>query len=349
MSGSSDENTPTKKSIRANVHTDYFEIRFQTQEQFKSIFKLAFSERILSYFDLDTIQPESTHWVRTEPERLSERRADLVLSVVLKSGDEANVVIIVEHKSTPDQGLMEQLNRYHAICSEQGNKFIMPVVVYHGKQRSYPKSWESYHDYLKTIYPPELINLCASSIQNFKPIVVNLRDQATYKRLSSLPLATGLSLKLMAEVWEASLETFTELTNSAMALQSQECFELITQSGLYLRGARSESFTMNEIKKVVEDRNVGDEIVEKIKKEWLWITEPGTVGGAYYQGRNEGQIEGRQEGWQEGVKEGREEGVKEGREEKSYEVATKMIADGMTTQKISEITGLSIAQINALR
>ena len=333
MAGSSDENTPTRKSISANVHTDYFEIRFQNQEQFKAIFELAFSKRILSYFDLDTIQPESTHWVRTEPERLRERRADLVLSVGLKSGGEANIVIIVEHKSTPDQGLMEQLNRYHAICSERGNKFIMPVVVYHGKRRSYPKSWESYHDYLKTIYSPDLIDLCSSSLQNFKPIVVNLRDQSTYKRLSTLPLATGLSLKLMAEVWEASLETFAELTDNAMALHSQERVELISQSGLYLRGARSESFTMKEIKKVVEDRNVGDEILEIIKKEWLWITEPGTVGGAYYQGLNEGQIEGRQEG----------------REEKSYEVATKMIADGMATQKISELTGLSIAQIDELR
>ena len=333
MAGSSDQNTPTKKSIRANVHTNYFEIRFQTQEQFKSIFELAFSKRILSYFDLDTIQPESTHWVRTEPERLRERRADLVLSVGLKSGGDANVVIIVEHKSTPDQGLMEQLNRYHAICSERGNKFIMPVVVYHGKQRSYPKSWESYHDYLKTIYPPDLIDLCSNNLQNFKPIVVNLRDHSTYKRLSSLPLATGLSLKLMAEVWEANLETFAKLTDNAMALHSQERVELISQSGLYLRGARSESITINEIKKVVEDRNVGDEIVEKIKKEWLLITEPGTVGGAYYEGLNEGKIEGLQEGLQV----------------KGNEIAAKMIAAGMNTQMISDLTGLSIAQIDELR
>lgn len=341
MSGSSDENTPTKRSIKANVHTDYFEIRFQNQEQFKAVFELAFSRRILSYFDLNTIESEITHWVRTEPERLRERRADLVLSVGLKSGDEANVVVIVEHKSTPDQGLMAQLNRYHSICSERGNKFIMPVVVYHGKQRSYPKSWESYHEYLKTIYPPELIDLCASSLQNFKPVVVNLRDRATYKRLSNLPLASGLSLKLMADVWEANLETFAGFTENAMALKGQERIELISQSGLYLGGARSESFTIKEIQKVVEDRNAGDEIVEKIKKEWLWITEPGTVGGAYYKGLNEGQIEGRQEG--------RQEGRREGVEEKSYEVATKMIAAGMTTQIISDLTGLSIAQIDALR
>ena len=144
-----------------------------------------------------------------------------------------------------------------------------------------------------------------------------------------MPLATGLSLKLMAEVWEANLETFAKLTDNAMALHSQERVELISQSGLYLRGARSESITINEIKKVVEDRNVGDEIVEKIKKEWLLITEPGTVGGAYYEGLNKGKIEGLQE--------------------KGNEIAVKMIATGMATQTISEITGLSIAQIDELR
>ncbi len=67
----------------------------------------------------------------------------------------------------------------------------------------------------------------------------------------------------------------------------------------------------------------------KIKKEWLLVTDPGTVGGAYYEGLNEGKIEGLQE--------------------KGNEIAAKMIAAGMNTQMISDLTGLSIAQIDELR
>ena len=79
----------------------------------------------------------------------------------------------------------------------------------------------------------------------------------------------------------------------------------------------------------------------EIKKEWLWVTDPGTAGEAYHKGLKDGRIKGRQEA--------RQEGRKEGRLEKSYEVATKMIADGMTTQMISDFTGLSFTQIDALR
>ncbi len=75
----------------------------------------------------------------------------------------------------------------------------------------------------------------------------------------------------------------------------------------------------------------------KIKKEWLWITDPGTVGEAYQKGLKDGRIKARQEARQEG------------QQQMSYEIAAKMIADGMTTQKISDFTGLSIAQIDALR
>ncbi len=75
----------------------------------------------------------------------------------------------------------------------------------------------------------------------------------------------------------------------------------------------------------------------KIKKEWLLVTDPGTVGDAYLKGPKDGRIKARQEARQEG------------RQVKSYEVAAKMIAAGMTTQTISDLTGLSIAQIDALR
>ena len=57
-----------------------------------------------------------------------------------------------------------------------------------------------------------------------------------------------------------------------------------------------------------------------------------TVGDAYQKGLKDGRIKARQEGQQE----------------MSYEIAAKMIADRMSTQKISDLTGLSIAQIDAL-
>ena len=54
---------------------------------------------------------------------------------------------------------------------------------------------------------------------------------------------------------------------------------------------------------------------------------------------------GRKEGRDEGRKEGRDEGRKEG----VAEVATKLLAKGATPAEVAEVTGLSEAEIDAIR
>lgn len=68
--------------------------------------------------------------------------------------------------------------------------------------------------------------------------------------------------------------------------------------------------------------------------------------------RLEGLQEGREVGWQEGHEEGREEGLQEGREEglvkARLEIIRNMKSKGITTDVISQMTGLSIDEIDSL-
>jgi len=56
----------------------------------------------------------------------------------------------------------------------------------------------------------------------------------------------------------------------------------------------------------------------------------------------------RQEGWQEGHQEGRQEGHQEGAQSKSLEIARKMLAKGHNLAEISELTGLSVAELSKI-
>ncbi|MDW8158215.1 MAG: hypothetical protein RML72_04970, partial [Bacteroidia bacterium] len=77
----------------------------------------------------------------------------------------------------------------------------------------------------------------------------------------------------------------------------------------------------------------------------------------YLQGREEGKQEGWKEGKQEGWKEGKQEGWKEGKQigkqegaqEEKLNIARQALAEGLPTELIARITGLSKIEIEQLR
>ena len=66
------------------------------------------------------------------------------------------------------------------------------------------------------------------------------------------------------------------------------------------------------------------------------------------EGREEGRAKGREEGRAEGREEGRAEGRGEGQEKATRVVAQAMLADGLPVARVAKITGLSLAEVQAL-
>ncbi len=80
--------------------------------------------------------------------------------------------------------------------------------------------------------------------------------------------------------------------------------------------------------------------MQKLAEEWTWVAEDI---------KEEGRAEGRAECYAEGYAEGYVEGYAEGLEEKAADISKKLVAEGMTVEKISAITELSAEQVNKIR
>lgn len=68
----------------------------------------------------------------------------------------------------------------------------------------------------------------------------------------------------------------------------------------------------------------------------------------FFEGLNKGMKKGIKEGIKEGRKEGREEGIKTGEKNKQIEIAKNFLKQGLDRETISNCTGLSIEELNAL-
>ena len=65
--------------------------------------------------------------------------------------------------------------------------------------------------------------------------------------------------------------------------------------------------------------------------------------------REEGFNEGKEAGIKEGIKEGRETGIKEGKKESQIEIIKNMLDKNMDLNLISDITNISIEEINKIK
>jgi predicted transposase YdaD len=98
-------------------------------------------DRVLAVLRLDTIRPASQSFV---DELLRVGLSDLVFEIGLAGGNEAYVVFLFEHKSSPDRMTPFQVLRYIVQINEQRVRLgeplccVIPLVLYHG-----PESWNT--------------------------------------------------------------------------------------------------------------------------------------------------------------------------------------------------------------
>ena len=97
---------------------------------------------LVRYFDFDTLTVLKESYIN---ETLQEHFSDLVFEVSLKSDAsvKTDVVLIFEHKSSPDRNVMFQVGHFmlshwaKSISEKKELKLILPVIYYQGK-----KNWK---------------------------------------------------------------------------------------------------------------------------------------------------------------------------------------------------------------
>ncbi len=311
-----------------NAHDKFFRSLFWNTTKIKAILKLAFSAQQLTHFDLSTIVIEQREWL--DADEMREHRADLVVTLRLKSGQDMSIYVLTEHKSQPDKELMVQLLKYQThLYVHQAADAVLPVVVYHGRRQSWP-SGRTFLQFRKL--PGEFTEDFNDMLLNFGVSLVNLRLQTNRSRLSEVDLDVGLGLKLLADIWEADEKTFAKLMEQSLALPEKVRMSLIRRSALYLQKIKPE-VTIDSMNKEIQKRLPGDKAMQTIAEEWSWLTKDDIM----------------ESRWLEGLAEGKSEGLAEGYAKAKQEYAQRLVNKGMSDDEVSEITDLTLDEIRQLK
>ncbi len=302
-------------------------------------FRLAFSTDELRHFDLATIEFEKRDWL--DSNRLTHRFADLVVSVRLKDGPKVSVTLVVEHKSWPDSNLMELLLYYQSLIyvNENDRVVLPPVVVYHGRQLSWPK-WHSFQQYKLEHLPESFVNEFGAEMIDFGIRLVNLRDATMRRRVAKLSLEIRLYLQTLADIWELDEDAFVSLVEQSSPLPENVRDDFVLKAAIYLRKVQSE-IKFDKLVNKIQERTGDQQIMQKLAEEWSWLTEDEI--------RHTCRLEGRDEGEEIGLKKGLKKGRDEGREEMSRKFAERLIQDGMDDQSVSGYTDLSPDEVRKIR
>lgn len=119
----------------ANPHDAFFRRMLARPERAAEFLRWYLPPKISALLDLTTLALEDTSFI--DPD-LREHFSDLLFRVRLKGGGEAFVLILLEHKSSPEPRVALQLLRYEALTWDRlplPLPMLIPVVVYHGKEK----------------------------------------------------------------------------------------------------------------------------------------------------------------------------------------------------------------------
>lgn len=240
---------------------------------------------------------------------------------------EVCVGFLVEHKSARDDGVLEQLRKYHYYLMESKLKAnaekgipSVAIILYNGKDNWNP---------LKKLkaYPRELQRY----LLPFKCILLNVKD-------ISDPELDGFSARLaaficaMKYIWnpEGSRGTFKKVLERVRNdLPDSEALDLLLQMDVYLKGWLKVNF------------------MEAFKMDFIRPNYK-TVGDALREQEEAAKKAARDIGRKEGERIGREEGERIGREAGVKDTARRMLAKNKPLTEIVEFTGLSEEQIKEL-
>ena len=162
--------------IMKNFHDVFFRSFFSTTEKIERLLRTILPQNILDLFDLSTLKIEPSVVVKD-----LEIRADLVLSIVIKSSREVRIILVVDHKSWSDRDVIQQLRKYQLVivdefCRDKGKipSPVLCIIFYHGdKECTMPSSL--HEDWIsRGLFSREVFEKLSPYLMNFRPYVFDL-------------------------------------------------------------------------------------------------------------------------------------------------------------------------------
>jgi len=323
-------NSKQKNKYR-NVHDQLFKLVFSKKREAANLVRNFCNPVLVENLDFRTLKREVASFV--EPD-LKEYFSDLVYSCRWK-GNELRLCLLFEHKSYPVAYPHFQLLRYMLNCWEQDLKEkrdlrpVIPIIVYHGKQRWKHKNLTDYFD-----IPDEQLKIF------FPDFDYHLLDLSKYEDENILSLQTGFYVNTLLLLKHQRQKKFI-LTHLKDIFKDGEKYHLTNEGQTFIKTMLHYMHKTNKFEEH-EKENIMDYLfgtnIEHI--------DPDNIDNSYDEMVMKGYVKGKAEGKVEGIAEGKVE-VKEEMELRQFERIIKIFPD-LSNEQIAELMGISTDRVIVL-
>ena len=313
----------TAQHVKKNIHNALFLKAYSDLKYSLDLFRLTLSSEEYGLFDWENIESRITVFFDSE---WKEKVVDLVFTVPMKeTGESADMIFLLEHKSYQDPKLMQQLLNYQGRIYSQKKNPIIPILIYHGRE----PEWAGCLDFQGTLsgMTDDIRRLFGREILNFKLRLLNLHKLDIREGLN---LATNPILFVLSNIWNLEDDELENLFRLCKNAEDEKGEETVGQMALnYLNQHDSDKYSWERLAEVeAKVFPKGGTLVEKLKEPYEF---------------------GLEEGIEKGIEKGLEEGIEKGLEEGRRTLAMEMLADGESIAKICKYTKLTEAEVEALK
>ncbi len=348
-----------KKSSHStgHIHDIAFKIAYyRTPRMILDLLRLFCEDTTLTKLDLDKIRIETPSYISGK----KNLHCDLVVSAPFLSAPDRKALFIIEHKSYQHKHVLTQIDDYQYALRNSNvyneNDAIYILLLYHGKKEwNLPLTFYSSHG-----------NAASESLTEG---TVDVRVKVSYIvrdlcRMTKKQLAwrfdgkryTSTALWYIMRDNEMDAEGLKEVAQLLNGLSSQDFTDLaesvlgyMKDLGLYEQFEKIDRKLYPEGENSMRTYNITNAFVrEGIAKGRIEGLEQGMEKGIL-KGMEKGILKGRVEGLEQGITKGRQEGLRTGREEGIRETARSMFLEGLSTEAVQRITGLSDEEMRTLR
>ena len=291
---------------KPSIHNNFFSDLFSDERNVRDFLSAKLPVDVRDNLNLSKIVIDSENYTEADGH---EHRMDLLIHTETKNNSPADVYILFEHKSSPDNYVSVQLLRYMAALWRQDSKnnqplrLIIPLVFYHGKNRwRVPDSFHSMFD-------------CEESFRRFIPsFTYHLFDTAEH----DLTPGKNPKLRKNVELLSSLLAVKSVMKNDIEGLRAMLRF---WQENNFLSNTKKSFFILQYAGRVmdVEKKQFGNIIEEELR-------EGGDIMPTVA------------EQW---MNEARQQGART----KAIETCKKLLRMGMDPSVVSDATGLPIEKV----
>ena len=295
-------------------HDDFFKLQMEVTEKAANFIQAALPARIVEKLDLSTLVHKNDSFIDPKSGNF---QADVIYECVFGKGQRKVLIsLLIEHKSYVEEFPHIQVGKYIWGALERQKKNlkalrpVLPILFYHGETEWEYRSFESYFE--GGSIPEELKQF----MPTFDYYFFNLGTWGE-EWIEEKILIKGLEIALKLMLYSRSPQLWEHLPSILEGVE-----ELLESD----RGRTEFDEISLYLNKVANPKGAKDKQIMDLK---TFLKRPNPEGSLAWE------IE--QEGVQKGIEKGK------------TEIAGKLLQDGFDADYVSRITGLSLAEINAIQ